>query len=76
MRQRELRRLQAQLVELTLHQRSGVGAAELSVQRWVLARHQSPSACPHCQSRHLVRNGQAHGFQHFRCRGCGVTLTA
>lgn len=26
--------------------------------------------CPHCQSRHFVKNGKRNGRQNFRCRSC------
>jgi len=32
--------------------------------------------CPHCASRHVVRNGQADGLQRYKCRGCGKTFNA
>lgn len=33
-------------------------------------------ACPHCRSRHVVRNGLAQGLQRYKCRGCARTFNA
>lgn len=39
-------------------------------------RMQTLRICPHCQDMHVVRHGQAHGLQRYRCRGCGKTFNA
>lgn len=33
-------------------------------------------ACPHCDSKRLVRNGMADGLQRYKCRECGKTFNA
>lgn len=79
MRTRELKRLQAQLSGLTPHQRDQLSAllqtqsARDGVME-VLHQRPSPSVCPRCQGTRVVRNGQAHGLQRFKCRGCGRTF--
>lgn len=79
MRTRELSRWMKQLGELTPHQReqllSGLRAlTAIDAVAEVLQQRESPSACPSCQGQHLVRNGQTHGLQRFKCRHCGVTF--
>jgi transposase-like protein len=34
------------------------------------------TGCPHCGSRHRVRNGSANGLQRYRCKDCGRTFNA
>ena len=31
-------------------------------------------ACPHCAEEHVVKNGNAHGLQRYKCRGCRKTF--
>lgn len=79
MRTRELKRLQEQLAGLTPHQRDQLLAllqaqASRDGVMEVLDQRPSPSTCPRCQGSQVVRNGQAHGLQRFKCRGCGSTF--
>jgi transposase-like protein len=79
MRTRELSRWMKQLGVLTPHQRDQLlcGLQALTATdavAEVLRQRESPSAYPSCQGQHLVRNGQAHGLQRFKCRRCGVTF--
>ena len=33
-------------------------------------------SCPHCQGKHVVRNGTADGLQRYKCRCCKATFNA
>lgn len=79
MRTRELTRWLERLSSLTPHQRSQVQAqlqalAGQDAVTELLAPGTAPMQCPACASARLVRNGQAHGLQRFKCRGCGITF--
>lgn len=78
MRTRDLKRLQGQIAVLTPYQCEQVlallqtqtardGVMEVLAQR-------GPSRCPRCQGIRVVRNGQAHGLQRFKCRSCNRTF--
>ena len=83
MRAREMKLLLATLGQLTANQRDLVLSAlsvDTKADEWAqvvqsgLAGH-TPS-CPKCQAVHVVRNGQAHGLQRYKCRSCTVTFNA
>jgi transposase-like protein len=82
MRKAELNRITAALRKLTPDQRKRVGAelASLDAQpistAIVEGRFAGGATCPHCESRHVIRNGHANGLQRYRCRECGKTFSA
>jgi len=82
MRKRELSRIVRAIEQLSWSQRQQL-LDRLKVQQ---ARHEACGVieqrlqglrmCAHCQSWHVVRNGQARGLQRYKCRGCGKTFNA
>lgn len=81
MRQRDLKNLKAMLAKLTFGQRqklmnelSAEGEAAASVD--LIEAQGKPGHCPHCDGKHVVRNGSASGLQRYKCRGCGRTFNA
>ena len=82
MRKFELNRITAELRKLTPEQRKQVSAelASLDAQSVPTAliegRFSSGAACPHCESRRVIRNGHANGLQRYRCRECHKTFSA
>lgn len=82
MRNREMKRMLAEVSKLTPAQRSVMqqalreqGEAAQAVEV-VQARMGSLPACPHCGCKHVVRNGQVSELQRFKCRGCAKTFNA
>lgn len=79
---RRMKRLVAQLGELTatqrreLLQRLQAAPQHEQVLQMVESRLDGPRQCPHCQGVKLVRNGHADGMQRYKCRGCGRTFNA
>lgn len=82
MRMREMTRLMNATARLTPVQRAivllhlqlkdeGDRVAQVIQQR----RFDRPG-CPKCSATHVVRNGQAHGLQRYKCRACSVTFNA
>ena len=41
----------------------------------VFAAHENVSACPHCASKHVVKNGTRGGFHRYICRKCKRSFT-
>ena len=82
MNPRRMKRLLAQLGELTATQRGELlqllhaPAQHEQVLQMVESRLDGPRHCPHCQSVKLVRNGHANGLQRYKCRGCSRTFNA
>ncbi len=81
MRQREWKKLRAQLVTLTFAQRQALkdelvaeDAAAASVE--VIESQGKLPCCPHCGSSGVVRNGSADGLQRYKCRDCQRTFNA
>lgn len=79
---RRMKRLVAQLGELTatqrreLLQRLQAAPQHEQVLQMVESRLDGPRQCPHCQGVKLVRNGHADGLQRYKCRGCSRTFNA
>ena len=80
MRERELAVLKQKLAKLTRSQRKALAAELVSEDRKamsveVIEGHGGQAvACPHCAEAHVVKNGNAHGLQRYKCRGCGKTF--
>jgi transposase-like protein len=81
MRQREWKKLKAEVARLTFAQRQALkeklvaedgNAASIAV----IEAQGSPSGCPHCGNHGIVRNGSANGLQRYKCRHCGRTFNA
>ncbi len=64
----------AQQQELLLRLKLAQAARQATVV--VEERLQSLRMCPHCNSVHVVRNGQASGLQRYKCRDCCRTFNA
>ena len=81
MRQRDLKRLKAMLVTLTLSQRREL-MSELQVTEGraasvgIIEDRGRQGGCPHCGNQKVVRNGNADGLQRYKCRECGRTFNA
>ena len=80
MKATQFKSLLAGLASLTPLQRKKLAdalspAASLEPQSRSIERLQ-PSACPHCQSDQVVRNGVCDGLQRYRCRGCSKSFNA
>ena len=81
MRQRDLKRLKAMLVTLTLSQRREL-MSELQVTEGratsvgIIENRGRQDGCPHCGNQKVVRNGNADGLQRYQCRECGRTFNA
>lgn len=79
---RRMKRLVAQLGELTATQRRELlqllhaAPQHEQVLQMVESGLDGPRHCPHCQGVKLVRNGHADGLQRYKCRGCGRTFNA
>ena len=80
MRERELAVLKQKLAKLTRSQRKAL-AAELAAEDRkamsveVIESHGGQAvACPHCAGERVVKNGNAHGLQRYKCRDCGKTF--
>ena len=82
MRDRDMKRLLAQLDKLTPLQRAKVQtalehpAALSEVLGLIDGQPGAMPACPHCQASRVVRNGQADGLQRYKCTGCAKTFNA
>ena len=82
MRMREMTRLMKATARLTPVQRAIVLLHlqlkdECDRVAWVIQqRRPGKPACPKCSATHVVRNGQAHGLQRYKCRACSVTFNA
>ena len=82
MRQREWARLIRSLGQLTHRQRQQVMAELVADEGRVKALsivEESAGievSCPHCQGKHVVRNGTADGLQRYKCRCCKATFNA
>lgn len=82
MRKPELKRITAALRQLTPAQRKVVSAelASLDAQpasTVIIEGHfAAAAACPHCESKRVIRHGHANGLQRYRCRECGKTFSA
>ena len=80
MRQRDLKKLQAMVLDLTYAQRRDLMeslAQQAEVTASVSLIEASPSSdCLYCGSRRVVKNGSADGLQRYKCRCCGRTFNA
>ena len=82
MRQREWARLIRSLGQLTHRQRQQVmaelAADEGRVKALSIVEESAgiEVSCPHCQGKHVVRNGTADGLQRYKCRCCKATFNA
>lgn len=82
MRDQEMKRLMSLVGKLTFGQRAKLReelfrqSAQAEVVQVVEGRVGARPQCPHCQTVHVVRNGQADGLQRYKCRGCGKTFNA
>jgi len=80
MRQRDMKRLMAQVPELTHVQRQALmrqlAAAEGQAASIGVIEDRMGSHCPHCGSTKMVRNGHAHGLQRYKCRACKRSFNA
>ena len=82
MRQREWARLIRSLGQLTHRQRQQVmaelAADEGRVKALAIVEESAgiEVSCPHCQGKHVVRNGTADGLQRYKCRCCKATFNA
>ena len=79
MRARELKRWMCEAERLTPAQQEQA-LAKLQGQRSQglvahLLSERAPTICPHCSADRIVRYGQAHGIQRFRCRDCRKTFS-
>ncbi len=82
MRKPELKRITAALRKLTSEQRKLVSAELAALDAQPLStviiegRFAGGAKCPHCESKHVTRNGHANGLQRYRCRDCCKTFSA
>ncbi len=79
MRTRELKKLLAEVPELTLTKKQVLMQALRVADdaAWaVQAAEARALACPHCQGERIVRNGQANGLQRHKCPSCAKTFNA
>jgi len=83
MRDREMKSLLAKVVQLTAGQRAKLQSAldrpdSLALVLALIDGGPGGTApsCQHCQTVRVVRNGQAHGLQRYKCSGCSKTFNA
>lgn len=81
MRQRDLKKLKAMLVTLTLSQRRELMSELQAPERraasvGIIEDRGRPGNCPHCGNQKVVRNGNADGLQRYKCRECSRTFNA
>jgi transposase-like protein len=82
MRKPSLKQITASLRQLTPRQLKAVAAevAELETRAGATSIIEgcfsTEASCPHCQSGHILRHGQANGLQRYRCRECRRTFNA
>lgn len=80
MRQRDMKRLLAKVLELTHGQRQALmrqlAAIEGQTASVGVIEDRMSSVCPHCGSTGMVRNGHAHGLQRYKCRACKRSFNA
>ncbi|WP_411725983.1 IS1595 family transposase [Methyloglobulus sp.] len=82
MKSAEFMALMTTIRRLDHHQRKRLSAAlrqssgESNVLEWIEASFDAKSACPHCASVELYRNGWVSGLQRYYCQHCHKTFNA
>lgn len=82
MRKPTLKQITATLRQLTASQLKAVAAevaaldTRMGATSAIEGRFAAGASCPHCQSGHALRHGQANGLQRYRCRECRRTFNA